>query len=134
MINFTNRMVSLVKAPATSKNKLYVNIGIDGSSVFVPHGSAVLEEWHDGQAHEKITKIWATEKAVAQMNDHTNLWEVTDKILEDSRLIDGNDSYDHFLEFTNISTKEICYGATTVGSSSSEYWEVSKKRAMLQAD
>ena len=130
MIDFSNGMVSLVKAPASGKNKLHVNIGIDGSSVFVPHGSAVLEEWHDGQAHEKITKIWATEKAVKQMKDSQNLWEVTDRIAEDCNLIDGNDSYDHFLEFTNIFTKEICYGATTVGSSSYEYWEVSKDTAM----
>ena len=95
---------------------------LDGTEVFVPHGSVVVEK-------TKVTKIWATTKS----NDG-NIWRVKDKILEDSRLVTCNGSFDHFLEFENISTGEIRYGGTTVGDEFYRYIAVSKERAFLEAD
>jgi len=128
MINFNNGIVSLVKTP-TTKNKLYVQINLNGNAIFVPHGSVVKEEWHDGKHNEKLTKVWATPKA-----NKGNLWEVIDKIYEDQRLVVGNGSFDHFLEFTNTETKEVLFGGTTVGGGMYDYTLVSKNRAMLVAD
>ena len=125
---FRNGMVSLIKTPTSDKNKLMVRIDVDGEIVFVPHGSVVIEQWHDGVEHNKLSKIWATEKA-----NKGDLFEVVDKIWEDSRLITDNGSFDHFLELRNTTNKEVSYGGTTVGNPLSAYYEVSKKRAFMDA-
>ncbi len=130
MRNFTNGIVSLVKAPLCAKNNIFVNIGINGVSVFVSQGSVVLERCFDcNKESRKLTKIWATEE------EHKgNVWRVRGKTAVDVRVIDGNGSFDHFLEFENTTTGESSYGGTTVDSVIYDYYEVSKERAFLQAD
>jgi len=128
MIKKFDRMAKVTATP-TTKNKLFIKAKVDGHEMFLPHGSVVIERWHDGVEHKKATKLWATPKANAN-----NLWEVMDKIPEDMRLVTGNGSFDHFLEFRNTETGEIQYGGTTVGCPLYIYYVVSKKRAMLIAD